>query len=210
MSRHSERPTLSLDDARYAQQRRIIGEAIEKYEQDLLAGIRVYLKKFGVIAKRELLATQAADVLQETVVQALRSARNYDPQRPARMWLLGVAINVIRGLRRDLQQERKILTPIADTPHARNAVHQNDGAEILEDEMFDLLNSDGQRFGRQSSYTIGEILSVVNESDREILRLRYIEGLQGVELAAELEVSEGAAYTRLSRATGSLRQAFLN
>lgn len=56
---------------------------------------------------------------------------------------------------------------------------------------------------------VEETLALVEESDREVLRLSFCEGLQGAELAARLGVSTGAAYTRKCRAIDRLRRAYI-
>ena len=53
-----------------------------------------------------------------------------------------------------------------------------------------------------------ETLSLVNESDREVLRLAIVQGLQGADPAARLGTSTGATYVRKCRAIERLKQAF--
>jgi RNA polymerase sigma factor (sigma-70 family) len=186
---------------------RILSEAIELYQQDLLTGIRVYLWRFKVVINRDSIEERSKVILQETVVQALQHAMNYEPSRPARAWLLGVAINEIRHLRRKLGLERGIFTPVSDTAEARVGPRTAGHSGLSEAEMFDLLYNSNKVAA--SRYTLQEILSVVDETDRKILELHFVEGLSGRELAAALGIGEGYAYTRLSRAKAHLREAFL-
>jgi DNA-directed RNA polymerase specialized sigma24 family protein len=53
-----------------------------------------------------------------------------------------------------------------------------------------------------------ELLSLVSDKDQEVLRLAAIDGLRGKSLANRLQISEGAAYTRLNRALTRLAQAY--
>jgi DNA-directed RNA polymerase specialized sigma24 family protein len=53
-----------------------------------------------------------------------------------------------------------------------------------------------------------ELLSLVSESDQQVLRLAVIEGLSGRELAVELGITEGAARVRLHRAKQQLRRVY--
>jgi DNA-directed RNA polymerase specialized sigma24 family protein len=56
---------------------------------------------------------------------------------------------------------------------------------------------------------MNELLSLVDESERKILTLVYIEGQEGADLAATLGIREGAAYMRVARAKEHLRQKYL-
>ena len=51
-----------------------------------------------------------------------------------------------------------------------------------------------------------DALAELPESDREALRLRYVEGLPTKEIAAKLGKSDGAVRVMLSRAVDKLQQ----
>jgi len=53
-----------------------------------------------------------------------------------------------------------------------------------------------------------ELLGLVSEPDRQVLRLAIVEGLSGRELAAQLGITEGAARVRLHRAKQQLRRTY--
>ena len=75
--------------------------------------------------------------------------------------------------------------------------------------MFDLLCSSAETAGSGKHVTMDELLSLVEGNDREVLQLAFVEGLRGKALAERLCISEGAAYTRQSRAIARLRRAYL-
>jgi DNA-directed RNA polymerase specialized sigma24 family protein len=60
-----------------------------------------------------------------------------------------------------------------------------------------------------SSPLLNELLSLVDDNDRRILTLAYVDQLNGIELAAALGVREGAAYVRVARAKEHLRKKYL-
>lgn len=178
---------------------------IEQEWQQLLTGIRIYVSRFGLAADASTVDTVARDILQDTVVTALGQSGNYDPQRLALPWLLGVAINHIRHRRRALGIESRVV-PVADL--RLSSSREGDSRSLSTDEIFDLLTQRANARYRPNQLTVNEILSLVNEDDRQILQLAFMEGLRGKDLAAKLGISEGAAWTRTSRALGRLREAY--
>jgi RNA polymerase sigma factor (sigma-70 family) len=204
----SEKPKNPLHNDDSVWKRQLLAEAIEDHWSDLLVGIQIYVKRFGLAEDRSSIEKLSQEVLQDTVITALQSSGNYDPSRPARPWLLGVALNQIRRLRRTQYRERRYITPVADTPQVQ-VLQQSDHGELTEDEMFALLCQSAEQPGPHSRLTLDEILCLVKESDKQILKLAFVGGLRGKSLAAELGISEGAAYVRLSRSVARLREAYL-
>lgn len=198
---------MKSEEATPDERKRLLIEALQEHQQDLLAGIRVYLWQLRVVTDRGSLEDRANDVFQEAVITALENPGNYNPSRPARVWLLGVAINEIRHLKRRMGLERELIESVADTPEVRRRTRAAASLKLSEADMFDLLY---KRVGTApGGHTLDELLSVVGDSDRRILQLHFVEDLSGRELGAELRISEGAAYTRLSRAKARLRDALL-
>ncbi len=185
------------------QKRSLLREVINEHWRDLLVNIRVLVWRFGLARDRTAIEMLSREILQDTVVTALRRAENYDINRPARPWLRGVAINQVRRLLRDQSYEHRHISLAADTPQIRARSRGPEFAPLPEEEMFGLL-------GEQSRdpHALGELLSLVGSSDREVLEYRYVEDLEGRELAARLGISEGAARTRLCRAGERLRKAY--
>lgn len=159
----------------------------------MLTGIRIYVSRFGLAADAPTVDTVAREILQETVVTALGQSGNYDPQRLALPWLLGVAINHIRHRRRALVIESRVV-PAADLRLSSSGEENN--RSLSTDEIFDLLTQRANARYRPNQPRVNEILSLVNEDDRQILQLAFIEGFRGEDLAAKLGISEGAACVR--------------
>ena len=93
-------------------------------------------------------------------------------------------------------------------PQIRHATQQLDSGMLTEDEMFDLLYQSAGQANSHHQPTLEELLSLVKPSDQEVLRLAFVDGLRGKSLAAALGISEGAAWSRLSRAIARLRKAY--
>lgn len=189
--------------------RQVLVEAIERHWLDLLRGIQVYVFRFGLARDRASIDDLASEVLQDTVVTALDRYENYDPDRPTRPWLLGIAINHLRHRIRGRDYEDTHCVLVADSPQIHRISQQEDPGVLSEAEMFDLLCSPAETTAPGMQVTISELLSLVEVNDQEVLRLAFVEGLRGRALADRLGVSEGAAYTRQSRAVARLRKVYL-
>ena len=204
MSRHNEQaahsPTSDTQDERL----RLLGEAIEREQQELLNDIAFQLRRFRLTDGAGLEAL-AKEILQETVVQASKIAKRYDPASEALLWLRAIATKVILRRRSKKRREQSRFSLVGDTQSVRRA-----GAENLsEEKMFELLLSSRGRAIPSQASSAEEILSLVEGDDRKVLQLYYVEGLDGEELAAKFGTSVGTVHQRLCRARIKLRQAYL-
>ncbi len=123
-------------------------------------------------------SSDADDATQEALVQLVRSAQRYDPQRPFRPWLARLVhdacCRLLRSGRRRRRHEGALPPPPpADEPVDSEAVR----AAVLE----------------------------LPESLRAAVELHYFAGLDQAEAADALGIGEGACAMRLSRARERLR-----
>ena len=204
MSRQQKRNTVLDDDTTMSSKQSLLRTALETHQKELITGIRVFLWKFGAVTQRNELEDKAEEILQETAIEALRCADNYDPARAVKPWLLGVALNRIRQMKRDCYRQSRVIVSIQEATQGIAANQHSPGLKRTEEELLDLLYHDDPN----RKQTLAEILSVVDRADREILTLHYVECLTGEELASALGTNVGAAYVRLSRAKNRLRQQF--
>lgn len=166
------------------EQRALVHQALadEDIYNKLYRGVTLWVFKLTDAQTREEAHTQTEEILQEAVAQAFAKLDTYDSARPAVNWLLGFALNIIRQMKR----------------------HQGHEAARINDASFDKVRLVDQLHGQAAQ----ELLSLVSESDQQVLRLAIIEGLSGRELAIELGITEGAARVRLYRAKQQLRRAY--
>ncbi len=207
MRGHSERAAQATAGDAQAEGRRLLEEALVRGQRELLGGIAVQVRRFGLATKRETIAERASEVFQETVVAALDGADGYDPSRSAMLWLLGVAMIVIKRKIRERGRDSRI-SLVADSKQVRQTAGDEKAKRMSEAELFDMLSRPPKGQSPKQSTTAEELLSLVEGDDREILRLHYLEGLDGEQLAAKYGVSKEAAYQRLSRARIRLRRAY--
>ncbi|WP_341532148.1 sigma-70 family RNA polymerase sigma factor (plasmid) [Nostoc sp. UHCC 0302] len=187
---------------------KLLRKVIEQHYQELLVGIQVYIWKFGFVKERTQVETLVKEILQDTIVIALEKSQNYDINRPALSWLLGVALNVMRKRRREQCYESQHITPITDTPQVRKKIQQLGFELTSEAEMFEFLHHLPEQSDPYGRLILEELLCLAGDSDREVLRLSFVEGLKGKSLASALNIKEGTAWVRLHRAIVRLRQAY--
>jgi len=132
------------------------------------------------------------DIVQETMVRALTSFTRYDPSRPLRAWLHGIALKVThkywRRIRRSRTFEQRFATP-ADPPSAGRSPEE----EVLLRERADALY---------------RALDTLPASHREALVLHVGERMSAEEVATLTGTTVTNVYTRVCRARVQVR-AFL-
>lgn len=173
---------------------------ITQETQALRNTISLYVLKSG-LASGQSLASVADDILNEMVIEALNHAYRFDPSRPPKAWLLGIAANLIR------RKQAKQIAQNQREPLIRDLYPQSQ-ALMSDDDLFDQLShvshSDPES-QLESDETIHHLLSLVSPADREVLQLAIVEGIEGESLARKLGISAGAARVRLHRAINRLR-----
>src|SRR5437870_2082061 len=77
----------------------IIHRYLENQEnvEALLDTLYTYIRKLGVIqGDREMVQGMANELLGEVVTEALMHGERYDPNRKLRLWLNGIALNIVK------------------------------------------------------------------------------------------------------------------
>lgn len=146
-------------------------EALEASASDLLA----YLE-------RRIGRQDAPDVLSELMVVALRRASAV-PVRPleARMWLFGIARNLVLNVERADRRNLRLVSRLRSLPDGSAAPASDDGADV-----------------RDAVHRLGT-------DTAELVRLVHWEGFSIVEAASILEIPASTARGRYQRAKAQLR-----
>lgn len=128
------------------------------------------------------------DATQEVFATVAGILDDYDPSRPLRPWLFGIAYRV--GLRylQVAHRRREIPSEIPDAPDSRPDAE----AAIERNEARDLAR---------------EALAKLEPSRRAVLILSYFEGLSVPDIAATLQIPVNTAYSRLHRARQDFSEA---
>lgn len=135
----------------------------------------------------------ADDIVSATFLQAWRLRDKVDAEGGSlRPWLLGIATNTARNLRRGDRRYRAAALALA---------HQQD---VIPDhgERVDARLDDDQRLAEAVA-----ALATLRRADREVLTLCLWQGLSYTDAAAALGIAVGTVRSRLSRAREKLRTA---
>ena len=138
-----------------------------------------YLPVLKYVERRLSDADLAQDVAAECFIVAWRK---FDPTDPFPLvWLYQTARNLIGNTYRSRRKEQQLLALLRSEAKVNSAPVE--------------------------TAIIAEVLSDLNEKDREALRLTYWEQLPAADVAVVLGCSEQAAWKRISRAKAALRAA---
>ena len=103
---HANSDKLSSDDG-LSQNADVLRTAIKQQHDRLWNGVAALIWKVRRPTRRTDLAEITSEVLADTVQQALSHAANYERNRPAVPWLMGIAVNVIRDRWRNERRDRR-------------------------------------------------------------------------------------------------------
>ena len=155
-----------------------LGELFDRYECD----VRRVIIRLGVQAG------DADDLVQNTFLDLIRAAGRYDPSLPARNWLFGLAVILVRRHRRSLSRLAarlllRVHLPISDSP-------ATPAAELERDQEL-------ARFQRA--------FARLSAKKREVFTLITLEGLSSEEVSRALHIPVPTVRTRLHHARQELR-----
>ena len=125
-------------------------------------------------------ADLAQDAVQETFIKAYRHLQDYRGESSEQTWLTAICINICRDMLRSAWFRRRSRTPV----------------ELLPERPAD--------FAFPDSTVLTEVMRLPAKY-REVILLRYYEGLKLKEVASALHLSCGRVRSRLSKANDILR-----
>lgn len=130
----------------------------------------------------------AKDAVQETLLKALRSLKDFDPDRPIRPWLCRICSNccvdAVRARKRDGE-------PLDQHEY------------MLEDPGQSLHDSASERMRGEA---LEEAISRLPARYRQIIRMRHFKHMDVIEIAHALEKPEGTVKSWLFRARALLKK----
>lgn len=150
---------------------------------ELCRAYHVRLREYAVSRGASLV--DAEDIAQDSLVAALQGLGQ--GRRPERLtwWLLGIARNMHRNLR------RPVLGGPIEEGRIAGAAHSSARTLAVKREMNALLDRS---------------LSKLSPADRDLLRMLHHEGLSRKEISDKLGVESGALHARVERAHARLRE----
>lgn len=136
---------------------------------------------------------EVEEVMQEVAVAAANQSAKLEPVERAGPWLYRVAIRQMLLFRRKAGRRRKLLSCVVDRPLPR------DETQATRSPLEFLISEERQVEVRQA-------LVKMSERDRQLLLLKYVDGLSYGEIAQRVGVSASAVQSRLHRARNLLRK----
>ncbi len=125
----------------------------------------------------------ADDVAQETFIRAYRALAGFDVARPPCPWLLSIATNLARNRLRSVGRYVAALQRFWRSDPAPATI---------------TLNAD-------DNATLWQAVRRLNQTDQDVIYLRFFSALSEAETAQVLEVAPGTVKSRLHRALERLR-----
>jgi RNA polymerase sigma-70 factor (ECF subfamily) len=129
------------------------------------------------------------DLTHEVFMTALRRRDSYDPQRPIRAWLFGIAFRLAADFKRLVRHSREL--PLEGTTEAPDRGLSPDDAAVA----------------RQDRQLVLDALARIELSRRGVFIMHDIEGIAAPEIARTLEIPVGTAHSRLRQARIEFAQA---
>jgi RNA polymerase sigma-70 factor (ECF subfamily) len=183
------------------------GERARAYLQRFLQAQSTNLQKIicGYVARMGLakgsdIEDVAAEVLQETALEAMSHAERFQPdEMQPRAWLLGIATNVLKRYRAKYARRYRfeVLTgTMAQEP------------DLLDQLLASPENAPGPEQAFIAHEGLHELLALVSADDARLLQMALVQGWNANELAAMMGITPGTARVRIHRALTRLREAW--
>lgn len=177
-----------------------LAEYIEVHRRQLLAYIE---RQLGAALRRKV---EAEDIFQETSADAIRSLGSMDlAQRDPFSWLCQIAE------RRIIDAHRRFFDAQKRDAGREVALGQGGGSDSQPGGLINLLvasmTSPSQAFSRNArEVRVQDAVAQLNEEQREVLRLRYVEGWPTKQIADHIKKSDVAVRVMLTRTVQKLQE----
>lgn len=129
------------------------------------------------------------DLIQETFITAWQKFDEFDQTRPLAPWLRGIALNLARNAGRRRQRDCLIFTDSV--------------GEIIESTIRAIESSGGDNW-EQKTAALAKCVDLLKPKSRELLQLRYENGLNASEIAAKTDSSAAGIRKQLQRIRSTL------
>ena len=134
---------------------------------------------------------EAEDILQDTWIKVMRKIHQYDPSRPFFSWLTRIAVNGCRDYWRR-EQRRKVWKQ-------SSLCKKNTDSKLEETFIQDDLKV------KENQAMISRALMKISHKLREVVVLKFFNGMTYEEIAQVLDVPAGTVKSRLHYALSKLR-----
>jgi RNA polymerase sigma-70 factor (ECF subfamily) len=132
--------------------------------------------------------TEAKDLVQETLVQAIKSASSFQEKSAIYTWLHGILLNLTRHY---IRKQQKLMY-VDNVPEPSPSLEKNE--KVTSQDMTTAANS------------LLAALKQLSEPHREVIVLRYYEGMSIETIANQTGTSKGTVKSRLFYSIQELRK----
>jgi RNA polymerase sigma-70 factor, ECF subfamily len=150
---------------------------VDRYQSEVRACIVIRIDQ----------AVDADDIAQEVFIVAFRRLEDFDGSHPFGAWLRGIALNLVRNHRRR---------------HRERPVGGSAELELIAASAIEHLAAGGEH---RLAERLEDCLQRLGERERDLLNLRYAEGLSLVDVCARRGLKHSALTMSLHRARERLR-----
>ena len=140
------------------------------------------LRRLGVPAR------DLEDLAHDLFLVVHRQIADYDPQRPLRPWLFGIAFRLVADFRRSSRQQREVLG---------NPIEPTDGAPAADESMV----------AAQARALLMKALDALDLARRAVFVMHELDEIAIPEIAAVLGIPLNTAYSRLRLARAEVAAA---
>lgn len=168
--------------------------------QGILCG---YVARMG-LATGENIASVAAEVFQDAVLETLAHSENFNPQMQPRAWFLAIAANILKRQRAKYARRYRFEVLVSDLPKQSESESEQD----LLDRLMIFRGAPGPEQGLIACESAQELLALVSAEDARLLDLALLQGLNADLLAPMLGVNPSTARVQVHRALKRLRAAW--
>lgn len=155
----------------------------EKATRELLE--RLHRPLYGTLLRLTRNPADAEELFQETFLRALHASSRFDASRRFKPWIFAIAVNLARDRARRARHQA--------TPELRPAEELPEKTEQRNESRW-ILHADLER-----------ALDELPEHHREVIELRYFEGMEEPEIAKAASIPRGTVKSRLHHAMRKMR-----
>lgn len=193
---------------------KLINNALNGKNQEAWNKFHNQYKRFVFAIANKILQNEdeAEDATQEVFTKLIKQYKQYDQKQPFKPWLSQVTKNLCFN---KIKKERNFnQVHLVGTKSTEDNFNQEDGN--LNDNAYfntpDITNPTALEYAQSQELrkNIDKLLSKLKPEFREVIELKYFEGLKYHEIAEKINIPIGTVMSRIFNAKGKLREEYLN
>lgn len=177
---------------------------LQENAANLQAIIRSYVAKMGLAVGGNIEAV-AADIFQDSALEALAHAERLYPNMQTRAWFLGIAANILKRHRASSFKRSQHETL---TSNLAQQTSQENEQDVLDQILGMRIGENGPEQAFVARESAHALLALVAPEDAQLLHMALVQGWDATSLSQMIGVTPVAARTRVHRALKRLRMAW--